>query len=119
METIEERAFKAAKAFIDKRSYKLIEENFEFPGFPVDLVAMDQGEIVFIQIRINKKGKRRNFKPMNEDERNAFVEMMLEFLSKHEEFDSNLMRLDHLTFFVTNSDRALVEHHINVERPTI
>lgn len=113
-----EKAQKAAVQFLENRGHEIVQEGFEFPGYSVDIVSIDDNELVFTKVEVRNKKNIRSDKPMNNEERRRFVGMVLAFLDTHPDVTDMKVRLDYINLY-TMDKRALVEHHINVSNLAI
>lgn len=116
MESIEEKAYKVSLEFIKRRGYEVIQERFDFPGFPVDFIATDTNDdIVFFVIKIKDSSNPECNAPLTNDERRSYVSMMLAFIETHPDIVVNKKtRLDYIGIY-PRGNRALLEHHINAD----
>lgn len=119
MKTIEEKTHEAAIKFLKGRNYRILQEGFEYPGFSVDLVAIDNncGDLVFVKEKVKDAYSYTKNAPLTEDERRNFACMILSFLDTHDDIVDMPVRLDYFGLY-PKGNRALIEHHINAERST-
>lgn len=110
-----DKAQKAAVKFLENRGHSIVQEGFDFPGFSVDIVTIDENTLVFVKVSVEDSN---DIKPLSSEERRRFVSMVLAFLDTHPDVTDMEVRLDYINLYIMDK-RALVEHQINVDSPVI
>lgn len=111
--TLEARGIEAAARFLDHQGYDILEK---FPthqtGWP-DIVADDDGTLVFVKIRI--RANASGGMPCEGDTdtmRESFERAAAEYLAANDYVDMPL-RFDVISLLVIGDDKAMIRHHIN------
>lgn len=113
-EELHRRAVKAATQSILRRGYEVIDTDWESVcGNRVDLVAEDNGELVFIEVT-ESEDLESGFLDGNPNQ--AQMELMAaEWLAASSPADGDLkVRFDTISLIVLNEQRAFMRHHTNV-----
>lgn len=113
-EELHRRAVKAATQSILRRGYEVIDTDWESVcGNRVDLVAEDNGELVFIEVT-ESEDLESGFLDGNPNQ--AQMELMAaQWLAASSPADGDLkVRFDTISLIVLNEQRAFMRHHTNV-----
>lgn len=103
--TATERTVAAAKRYLEMRGYEVLDE-LERGGTPV-LVADDEGERVFVDVRFSFDGM-----PHPRFDREAFEEMAGAYVAEHDVADCTV-RADSIAMMVVADNRAFLKHTVN------
>lgn len=105
----------AAAKFLIRRGFDIVEKNDQCnDGNVIDIVAKDDGDIVFVKIRTFNIAEGENFSDMlvTNKERSKLESMAAWYLSNHNDVDV-LVRFDIIEVGVLDNDRAMIRHVIN------
>ena len=109
---LQEKAVKAATRFIERKGYELLETGWTPPeGAVIDLIADDEGTIVFIDVTANttEEGGFQNGKYTREQ-----LELAAACWLGGNMVEGDIaIRFDFIDMIVVSDDRALLRHHIN------
>jgi putative endonuclease len=113
-EELHRRAVKAATQSILRRGYEVIDTDWESVcGNRVDLVAEDNGELVFIEVT-ESEDLESGFLDGNPNQAQKEL-MAAEWLAASSPADGDLkVRFDTISLIVLNEQRAFMRHHTNV-----
>lgn len=112
---LKQKAIKAAVTFLDRRGYEVIDTEWESEDGYIDVVAHDEGAIVFYDVRARKGIE----KGMPEESLRARERMEInaaKWLGEHgddPDYVDVTIRFDSIAMPVIGEDRALLRHHIN------
>ena len=114
---MQERAITASEKFVTRRGYEVLDTNWSpEEGIAIDLVADDDGTIVFIDVNaregIDKGMPEENISGKRERMEIAAAKWLAEH-SDDDRFVDVTIRFDIISMLVIGSDRALLRHHIN------
>lgn len=111
-EELHRRAVKAATRFILRRGWEVIDTDWESVyGGHIDLVAEDNGELVFIEVT-ETEDLERGYLDSNQ---NQMEIMAARWLAASSPADGDLkVRFDTISLIVLNEQRAFMRHHTNV-----
>lgn len=112
-EELHRRAVKAATQSILRRGYEVIDTDWESVcGNRVDLVAEDNGELVFIEVT-ESEDMEGGFLDGNHNR--AQMELMAaKWLAASSPNGDIKVRFDTISLIVLNEQRAFMRHHTNV-----
>lgn len=116
MKNFNERVQKAAKNYLSRRGFEIVEQNWESPdsngGF--DIVAIDEGALVFVTVK-GRDGSKRGFAFDDASlSRDEFETLAMQFLAEHaDEYVDCAVRFDVVSITVISEDRAMIRHHVN------
>lgn len=106
---VEDRAAKAAVAFLERSGYELVESVCELAGRKW-IVAKDGDELVFAFVTASYEGWEHGLDVKREDFESAMSEY---FANNIDSVPECLVRCDELSMHVVSNDRALLRHHVN------
>ena len=109
MEAINEKARKAARMYLERRNYEVVEEGWANGDAAVDLIARDGEDLVFVDVHVNAEGTKL---PDEHPDRARFEAAAAVYLASCDEVDFPV-RYDVVSLLVVGSERALLRHHIN------
>ena len=113
MKNLHERAVEAAIRFVERRGYEVLDQNWTCEGMAgrLDLVAMDEGTIVFIEVTAANR-EEGGFSEGNLT-REQFELLAATWLEGNTPEGDVSVRFDGIDMIVVSTDRALLRHHIN------
>ena len=114
MKELENRAIKAASMFVARRGYEVLDEEWGTPEqeIKIDLVARDENDIVFIDVKARAHGDSL---PDEDIDRKRLESVAARWLASHpDQAEDVTIRFDAISLLVIGEDRALLRHHINV-----
>ena len=114
MSELKNRAIQAANAFITRRGYEVLDEEWGTTqeDLRVDLIAKDENAIVFIDVKARANGDSL---PEESIDRKRLEQVAAQWLAAHPDAGSDItVRFDAISMLVIGEDRALLRHHINV-----
>ena len=113
-EELHRRAVKAATQSILRKGYEVIDTDWESVcGGHIDLVAEDNGELVFIDVTVSE-GQEKGFLDGNPNQNQTEI-MAAQWLAASSPADGDLkVRFDTISLIVLNEQRAFLRHHTNV-----
>lgn len=116
MSKLNEKALEAAKNYVTHRGYDVIDSAYETElDGQLDIVAMDEGALVFIDV-LARKNSKQGFpsEPDNVGNRKRRENQAICWISEHPEYSNNIpVRFDVVSIIVVAEHRAFLRHHIN------
>lgn len=116
MSKLNEKALEAAKNYVTHRGYDVIDSAYETEqDGQLDIVAMDEGTIVFIDV-LARKNTKQGFpsEPNNVANRKRRENQAICWIADHPEYSNNIpVRFDVVSIIVVAEHRAFLRHHIN------
>lgn len=103
--TTQEKAMKAAAAYLSRVGYKVIDKDYK--GY---IIAQDENDVVFIKVGWSDEDFGDDFKISHYEFEEAMIKW---FMQEREPVDVNV-RFDTIGLYVLGKNRALVRHHVNV-----
>lgn len=118
MKSFTKRALKAAEAFLVRRGFEIIERTWktEGAGGPVDIVAMDGWDLVFVSVK-GRKTSGKGF-PEITASREELERFAIDWFSRNPyQCEECTFRFDTIALVLVGPDRALIRQHINAMGP--
>lgn len=117
MENFNNKVNEAAAKFLTHRGYDIIEETWKRDGgmLPVDIVAEEDGTIVFVSTKGRNAESGMSFDDGCPD-RAKLEAFAINWFTEHvDEYDNRPFRFDIISILVIGEDahKALLRHHIN------
>jgi len=117
MDSFNNKVNEAAVKFLTHRGYDIIEETWksEEGMLPVDIVAMEDGAIVFVSTKGRNAENGASFDNGAPD-RNKLEAFAINWFTEHvDEYDNRPFRFDIISILVIgeDADKAILRHHIN------
>lgn len=111
--SLDEKCERAAKRFLEKQGYEIVDVAWDCSHGQVDLIAKNEDVLVFIDVRYNTPddGFKDNEKSMP-DRRETFERIAFDYLKSHK-ISECAVRADEISFLICAEDRAFLRHHIN------
>ncbi len=103
----------AAAAFLERMDYQVIERNWQCPAGEADIIAIDEGTLVFIEVKTRtnlKKGLPSD--AVTPEKRKRYERIAAWYIAQCDYIDMPV-RFDVIAILVVNSDRALLRHYVN------
>ncbi len=114
MSNLNEKATKAAARYLDHRGYTVLETVWKCPAGTSDIVAEDEGVLVFVDVSVREESKRGFPTELNtESLRERREEIAFAWLTEHEDVVDVAIRFDNIAMLLMGSDRAMIRHHVN------
>ena len=113
MEALNEKAIEAAARFLERKGCEVTDRRWEGPeGIgPIDLVAVDDGELVFVDVVARRSTAGFPEAHIGRELREILA---AKWLGEHgEEYCNQPIRFDDVAMMVMDSNRALLRHHVN------
>lgn len=113
MKNLHERAVEAAIRFVERKGYEVLDRNWSCEGVAgrLDLVAMDEDAIVFIDVTAANR-EEGGFSEGNLT-REQFELLAATWLEGYTPEGDVPVRFDGIDMIVVNAGRAPLRHHIN------
>ena len=109
--SIDERSHEAILAYLKHRGIEALEESWAHGSDSIDFIAMDEGELVFVDAATKCGGHGM---PREEPDRERFERIAAAYLAEAEVDGLTSIRYDIVSLLVTGSEKALLRHHKNV-----
>lgn len=108
------RGTMAASRFLASRGYDVLEENWKGCSGGCEVIALDGDVLVFAKVK-TRSDAAKGFPTERSGaaERARRETVAIEYLTEHPEHVDMGVRFDTVSLLVTNSNQALIRHHIN------
>lgn len=116
MYELKEKAIKAAARFLVQRGYEVVETIWESAGSAIDVVAREDGAIVFVDVfarRGTDKGMPDDGGAASRERREIAAATWLSEHADEEGLVDLPIRFDSIAMMALTKSRALIRHHIN------
>lgn len=111
------RGDEAAARFLQRRGYEILERNWECFAGEVDIIARDEGTLVFVEVKTRRHApsSKRGFPSaaITDAKMERFEKIALAFLGEHDYVDIPV-RFDIVSIMALGEDKAMIKHLINV-----
>ena len=113
MRNLHERAVETATRFVERKGYEVLDRGWTSEGIAgrIDLVAMDEGAVVFIDVTAADRGEGGFCE--GSLTREQFELLAATWLEGNAAVDEAPVRFDGIDMIVVGTGRALLRHHIN------
>lgn len=116
MSKLREKALRAAETFVHHRGYEILDTGYRLEdGGQLDIVAKENGELVFIEVLMEVDSKKGFPEHKCDSASRARKESAaIQWLSDHPETTTGTaFRFDVISLVVIGDDRALARHFVN------
>lgn len=116
MYELKAKAIKAAAHFLDRRGYEIVEEGWESEsGCAIDLVAKEDGAIVFVDVYARRGIDKGMPEGGGEASRERREIAALTWFAEHgdEAPADTPVRFDSIAIMAISESRAMLRHHVN------
>lgn len=113
MKNLQERAIEATVRYLTMKGYDIVDRGWAAPeGIgSIDLVAVDEGTIVFVDVRAKEVCDGFPTSPVSREIREILA---ARWLAAQENTPTDVaVRFDDVSIMVTGTDKALLKHHIS------
>ena len=107
----DERPHEAIRAYLRHRGIEVLEEGWAHGSDGIDLIAMDDKGLVFVDTAIKCGGYDM---PEEAPDRERFERIAAAYLAEAEVEGLTSIRYDIVSLLVVGSEKALLRHHKNV-----
>lgn len=107
------RGESAAATYLDRMGYEIIERNWQCQAGEADIIAIDEGTLVFVEVKTRtnlKKGLPSD--AVTPEKRKRYERIAAWYIAQCDYIDMPV-RFDVIGILVVNSDRALLRHYVN------
>lgn len=107
------RGTKVAARFLERQGYDILELGWQCKSGSADLIATDNGDLVFVEVRMRSnedRGTPEDVIGKNARKRNERI--AIDYLATHDICDVKV-RFDVISILVVFEDRAFLWHHMN------
>lgn len=111
METIEIKAMRGIKTFLERKGFEILEEGWTHGSDTVDFIAWDEGDLVFINCQVCRNCGE-GF-PEEKLDRDALERVAIAYLADRQGADDCMVRFDLVSMMIVADDKALLRHHRN------
>ncbi len=103
----------AASEFLRRAGYKIIDKNWKCPFGEADIIAIDDDDLVFIEVK-TRSSMQQGFpcEAVTSKKRAKYEKIALAFLSKNN-YQNMSVRFDVIDVIRIDSQRAFIRHHVN------
>lgn len=107
------RGEQVAALYLERTGCEIVERNWRCPAGEADIIAIDDGVLVFCEVK-TRTSLKRGFpsEAVNAQKRARYEKIALWYL-KLNEVDDCPVRFDVIAVLVVNDDRAMIKHHKN------
>ncbi len=102
---------KIAEDYLIKSNYKIISKNYRVPMGEIDIIAMDNDTIVFVEVKARKKADYEPYEAVNLSKRNKIIRASLCYLKSKGLINKNV-RYDVISISgeIENPDIVLIKN---------
>ena len=111
METIDTRAKKGIRVYLERRGFEILEKSWAHGGDVADFIARDVDDLVFVSCQVTQNSGE-GFLEEGAD-RAALERLAAAYLAEHLDFEDVLVRFDVVSMLTVGENRALLRHHLN------
>ncbi|RRF98787.1 MAG: endonuclease [Coriobacteriaceae bacterium] len=111
METIEIKAVRGIRTFLERKSFEILEEGWTHGSDTVDFIAWDEGDLVFINCQVSRN--RSEGFPEEKVDRDALERVAIAYLADRQAADDCTFRFDLVSMMIVVDDEVLLRHHRN------
>ena len=106
-------AVEAAKTYLERHDYEILETSWECKAGTVDIIAIDNDDLVFIEVKA-RFGVEDGFphEGITSRKRARYEKIALAFLASND-FNDMPVRFDILSIQGIDDQRAMIRHHVN------
>jgi putative endonuclease len=106
-----ERGEDAAAAFLERTGMTIIERNWRCPAGEVDIIALDDNEIVLVEVKTRRTVRRGTpEEAVTPAKQKRYAKLATAYIQHASVADVGI-RFDVITLLVLAEDRALLRHH--------
>ena len=105
------RGEQVAALYLERMGYDIIERNWKCPAGEADIIANDDGVLVFCEVKTRTSLKRGFPSEAVNDEKRARYEKIALWYLKLNDVDDCRVRFDVIAVLVVNDDRAMIKHY--------
>ena len=109
--TIRDKAERGIKTYLERQGFEIMEEGWAHGSDRIDFIADDEGELAFIDCRINDNDGH-GFADDKVD-REAFERLAASYLTEHGEIPDSRVRFDVVSMLILSEGKGLLRHHRN------
>ena len=107
------RGEEASVCYLEHLGYEIIDRNWTCPAGEVDIVAFDEGTLVFIEVKTRSDiMKGLPAEAVTAEKRARYEKIATWYLKYHDILDVPV-RFDVIGLLVADFDRALMRHYVN------
>lgn len=103
----------AAASYLEHVGYEVIERNWRCPAGEADIVALDEDELVFCEVKTRTSLKRGFPSESVDEKKRARYEKIAAWYLKAFDVGTRPVRFDVIAVLVVNDDRAMIRHYKN------
>jgi len=104
---IGERGERQAKDFLISNNYKILETNFHSPYGEIDIIAVDHGTLVFIEVKTRSSDLESALNSISISKRKKISKTADYFLSKNHNLEDMFTRFDVIAILKGNTHTSL------------
>ena len=109
---MKKRIRNAVSRYLEAKGFEILEKNWKHGDNSVDLIADDDGEIVFVFI--TSEGDSENGFAHARITRKLFESLAIAYLATHSDTCNCSVRADEVSLVVVSPDKAMLRHWINM-----
>ena len=110
---LHDRGIRAAARFLDRRGYQVVEREWECEHGTVELIALDEEWIVFVEVKTRSSCSRGlPAESVSQAKIEKYELLACEYLRQNDYVDRPI-RFDIVSIVALADDRAMIRHHIN------
>ncbi|MBR2521892.1 MAG: YraN family protein [Coriobacteriales bacterium] len=103
----------AARYYLERRGCEILEQNWQCPFGEADLIAMDDGVLVFVEVKTRSCDAHGLPEEAVDAKKRRRYEMIALAYLKESDFDSLQVRFDVISITMMGLRKAFLRHHIN------
>ncbi len=102
----------AAALFLERVGMEVVERNWESRYGEVDIIALDEDELVFVEVKTrtsDMKGLPED--AVNQEKQKRYFKLATEYVAAHKEFGKHSLRFDVIGITTLDESHAQLRHH--------
>ncbi len=103
----------AAAKFLERHGYEIIERNWRCPAGEVDIIALDEAVLVFVEVKTRSDIEKGFPEEAISKEKRGRYERIAAYYLRDSEYVDVRFRFDVIGILVLGNNRATLRHHIN------
>lgn len=109
-----DRGEEAAARYLKSQGYEIIERNWRCKEGEADIIAVDEDEIVFVEVKTRSNdGSGLPEEAVTRNKRRRYEGVALSYISENSWIRAAAVRFDVVSITLIGEDRAFLRHHRN------
>jgi putative endonuclease len=106
-----------AERFLKRRKYRIVTRNYRCPAGEIDLVALDQGTIVFVEVKTRTGRERADPEEAVRSAKQRHIIRAAEFFLRQTQSEERMYRFDVIGVILGPDGSRDIEHLVDAFQP--